>query len=405
MNARVHTVCHIITKLELGGAQEVALFTVSHLDRARFRPILVTGPGGLLTEEAKALPGVEVHVVPALDRAIRPFRDLRAFVALVRLLRRVRPDIVHTHSSKAGIVGRWAAWLARVPIIMHTIHGYGITPSQPAWLRRLLIGTERLTGWVTMHWVAVAQADLEAGVRWGLFSRPAATVIRPGIDPAPYRAPLAQSERDRVRAELGAGPGQVLVGMVACLKPQKAPLDFVEVAVRVCIHQPSVRFVLVGDGELRGAVEEAIRSARLEDQVRIVGWRRDIPAVMRALDLFLLTSHWEGLARVLLEARASRLPVVATRAGGAAEAIVEGADGWLCEPGDVQALGGRVLYLLEHPEEARRIAQNGRELPQEFDIHEMVRQLEREYDRLLGRVHRKASTLNEGAEPHAGPVT
>ena len=379
----MHTVCHIITMLELGGAQEVALYTVAHLDRARFRPVLVTGPGGMLTGEASALPGVEVVIVPALGRPIRPLRDLWTVVVLTRLLRRLRPTVVHTHSSKAGIVGRWAAWLAGVPVIIHTIHGYGITPDQPAWLRRLLIVAERLTALVTSHWVAVSQADVESGVGWGLFSRTDVTLIRPGIDPKPFQAPLASSDRARVRAELGAGPEHALVGMVACLKRQKAPQDFVKVAAEVCARLPSACFVLVGDGELRNAVEKQIRDARLEDRVRLVGWRRDIPAVMRALDVFLLTSHWEGLARVLLEARASRLPVVATKAGGAAEAIVEGTHGWLCEPGDVGGLAERVWRALNGAPLRHRVGRNGDDLPAEFEIHEMVKQYEQLYGKLL----------------------
>jgi hypothetical protein len=108
----VDTICHIITKLELGGAQEVALYTVSHLDRARFRPVLITGPGGMLTEEARRLPGVQTIIVPSLGRRIHAVSDLLAFLHLVVLLRRLKPAIVHTHSSKAGILGRWAAWWA-----------------------------------------------------------------------------------------------------------------------------------------------------------------------------------------------------------------------------------------------------------------------------------------------------
>src|SRR5512146_1905751 len=132
----VETVCHVITRLELGGAQEVALYAVSHLDRTRFRPVLVAGPGGMLTEEARRLPGVQTIIVPSLGRRIHAWSDLIALLNLIRLFRRLRPAIVHTHSSKAGVLGRWAAWFARVPIIIHTVHGYGITPGQPAWLRR-----------------------------------------------------------------------------------------------------------------------------------------------------------------------------------------------------------------------------------------------------------------------------
>ena len=375
------TVCTIITMLELGGAQEVALFTVANLDRARFQPVLLTGPGGLLTDEAKALPGVAVEIVPSLGRAIRPFRDARALVELVRLLRRRRPSIVHTHSSKAGILGRWAAWLAGVPVIVHTIHGFGITPSQPALLRVLLIGLERLTGLITTHWVAVASVNIDEGVRWKFFHRERATIIRPGIDPRPFQAPLSSQERDRVRAELGAASGDKLVGMVACLKPQKAPLDFVAVAARVCARQPAARFVLIGDGELRPAVEARIRAAGLEDRVRIVGWRRDVPTVMRALDAFLLTSHWEGLARVLLEARAAAVPVVATRVGGAEEAITDGRHGWLCEAGDIEGLADRLCEVLTACGEGAPGCK-GDDLPAEFESREMVRRVQQLYDKL-----------------------
>ena len=375
------TVCTIITMLELGGAQEVALFTVANLDRARFQPVLLTGPGGLLTDEAKALPGVAVEIVPSLGRAIRPFRDARALVELVCLLRRRRPSIVHTHSSKAGILGRWAAWLAGVPVIVHTIHGFGITPSQPAWLRVLLIGLERLTGLITTHWVAVASVNIDEGVRWKFFRRERATIIRPGIDPRPFQAPLSLQERDRVRAELGAASGDELVGMVACLKPQKAPLDFVAVAARVCARRPAARFVLIGDGELRPAVEARIRAAGLEDRVRIVGWRRDVPTVMRALDAFLLTSHWEGLARVLLEARAAAVPVVATRVGGAEEAITDGRHGRLCEPGDIEGLADRLCEVLAACGEGAP-GREGDDLPDEFESREMVRRVQQLYDKL-----------------------
>jgi len=388
------TVCTIITMLELGGAQEVALYTVANLDRARFRPVLLTGPGGLLTDEAKALPGVQVEIIPSLGRTIRPIRDLRALFALVRVLRQLQPAVVHTHSSKAGILGRWAAWFAGVPVIVHTVHGFGITSSQPAWLRFLLIGLERLTGLITTHWIAVAWTNVEEGVRWVLFDRNQTTVIRPGIDRRPFQLPLMLQERNLVRAELGAGSEDLLVGMVACLKPQKAPHDFVEVAARVCARLPSARFVLIGDGELRAAVETHIQSAHVEDRVRIVGWRRDVPAVMQALDAFVLTSHWEGLARVLLEARAAGVPVVATRVGGAAEAIVDGRHGWLYDKGDVSGLADRLSKVLTDATLREKIRHGG-ELPAEFDIREMLTQCERLYDTLLASDTRVAALLKD----------
>jgi glycosyltransferase involved in cell wall biosynthesis len=386
--AAVETVCHVITKLELGGAQEVALYVVSHLDRAKFRPVLVTGPGGVLTEEAMRLPAVEVVVLPALVRRIHGVSDVVAFWQLTRLFRRLRPAIVHTHSSKAGILGRWAAWCARVPVIVHTIHGYGMTPAQPAWLRRLLMLLERVTGWITTQWIAVAQADVQKGLAWKLFNENV-SVVRPGIDPQPFQTPVDAATRDKLRAEFGAGPDHDLVGTVACLKPQKAPEDFVAVAKRVCDRMPRARFVLIGDGELRPCVEALIRQHGLADRIRLAGWRRDIPTAMQAFDAFLLTSHWEGLPRVLIEARTAGLPIIATLVGGAEEVVVGWRDGRLCRAGDVDALAEGVQQVFQAREQRSQAAMHRiEELPREFHIGEMVKQYESLYDRFLAGRHR-----------------
>ena len=379
-----HRICHIVTKLELGGAQFTTLFTVANLDRVRFRPILITGEPGLLDDEARKLEGVEFYQVPSLVRLIRPWRDLRAFVELTRLLKSLRPAIVHTHSSKAGILGRWAAWLAGVPIIIHTIHGYGITPAQPRWLQFLLIGLERLTGLITTRWILVSEADAVKGLRWKLFRQGAFMVIRPGADTRVFQGSrLPISDTGEFRAECGVGSEHLLVGTVAPLKPQKAPQDFVAVAARVCARVPAARFVWVGDGELRPGVEAAIRRAGLEGRIRLAGWRRDIPDVMRAMDVFLLTSHWEGLPQVLLQARANCVPIVATRAGGSAEAFVEGKHGWLCDPGDIEALAAQVIRLLMDSAERERMRRNGGHIPNEFNMWAALRKREQLYAMLL----------------------
>ena len=229
----MNLICHVITKLELGGAQEVALQVVSGLDRRLFRAVLMAGPGGLLLDEAQMLPGVEVRIIPSLVREIRPLKDLRALVDLTRAFRQLRPAIVHTHSSKAGIIGRLAAWMAGVPAIVHTIHGYGITPRQAAWTRNILIAVERLVGRITTFWIAVSNADLNQGLRWRLFTKDTVLLTRPGIDPKPFAGTTKSAVRDRLRLELGAGSSSPLVGTVSCLKPQKAPEDFVKVAALI----------------------------------------------------------------------------------------------------------------------------------------------------------------------------
>lgn len=379
----MHTVCHVITKLELGGAQEVALHLVGHLSRERYRPILVTGPRAWLTEEARSLPGVELIEVSALRREIRPLADLRAFLELIALFRRLRPSIVHTHSSKAGILGRWAAWVARVPTIVHTIHGYGITPAQSPWLRNRLISVERATGKITTHWIAVSKEDIHRGLEWALFKREDVTLIRAGIDPAPFLK-AREGDRDAIRREWGWGPDVAIVGSVACLKPQKAPADFLAVAGRVIRSIPNAKFVLIGDGEERAKLERAIEGMQLQGSIKLLGWRRDVPRLLHAFDAFLLTSRWEGLPRVLLEARVAGLPIVATKVGGAHEAVVPGKHGWLCEPGDVPGLAGRVRQVLaEHDRPHRVVRADADELPKEFHLSHMVEQHERLYASLL----------------------
>ena len=372
-------VCHVITGLELGGAQEVAMHVVSGLDRSRFRPVLLAGPGGLLTDEARALDGVEVRVIPSLLREIRPLHDVRALWELVETFRRLRPKIVHTHSSKAGILGRLAAWFAGVPCILHTIHGYGVTPAQPFWQQKAFIALEWMVGRVTTHWIAVSHADRRQGIEWGLFTASKVSVVRPGIDPTVFSARIEGSERDRLRAMLGVGPDQLLVGTVSCLKPQKSPEDFVRVARLVCQRVSTARCVLVGDGVLRPQVEALLQAHGLQERVTLLGWRRDVAALLKAFDVFVLTSQWEGLSCAILEARASRIPIVATRVGGAAEAIVEGIHGTLCPAGDVRAMAERVCQILEDDRFRADLRTGTQEFPEEFTIQETLKQYQSLY--------------------------
>jgi len=380
------TICHIITRLELGGAQQNTLFTVTHLDRNRFRPVVITGEPGPLDDEARKLPGVEFHQIPLLVRAIRPLSDLRALIALIRLLRRLKPDLVHTHSSKAGILGRAAAWLAGVPVIIHSIHGYGFTRYQSFPVRRLLIGLECVASKCSTRIFAVSEANRQLGLELGFFPADRCVVIRSGVDLEAIRT--IRVDTTATKRALGLEPGRPVVGMVAPMKPQKAPLDFIRVAAKVAAKKPDTQFLFVGDGELRGAVEAEIEQLGLVKSVRLAGWRRDVPAIMRCLDVFVLTSLWEGLPRVYLEALASGVPVVGTRVDGAAEVVRDGINGYLLAPGDINGLADRVLALLGNPTLAADMGKRGRALPQEFDIHDMVRRQEEEYETLLAALKR-----------------
>lgn len=375
-------VIHAITKLEFGGAQQNTLYTVATLDRSRFEPVLITGPGGYLMEEARGL-GVDLQVARSMERSINPFLDARAYRELVRLMRPYggRPSIVHTHSSKAGIVGRWAARRAGIPVILHSIHGFGFTPGQSPLKRWFYKSAERITSRVTDHFIAVSDSNRKDGVRYGLFNPGRCTVIRSGFDLDRFRK--AEAIEVELARNPGIEPGTPLVLMVACLKPQKAPLDFIKVAACVYREMPEIRFLLAGDGELKDHLIAKVRKSGLEGIFFHLGWRDDVPQLMKTSRIVVLTSLWEGLPRVIPQAKAAGRPVVATAVDGSVEAIRDGVDGYLCQPGDVSAVARRVIHLLKNPEEAARMGLKGSETVQEWNQDAMVRQQEELYERLL----------------------
>jgi glycosyltransferase involved in cell wall biosynthesis len=377
-------VVHIITKLELGGAQQNTLFTVAHLDRSLFRSYLITNPEGILVSEALSLKGVKTFLVPELIREIKPLMDMRALFTIKGILQGIKKDdslmIVHTHSSKAGIVGRWAARLAGADGIVHTIHGFGFHDYQSFPMRNVMVLAEKMTAWITDHFIAVSDANIKKGVEKGIFPMKKATLIRSGIELEEFTG--IKVKREEKKKELGVETAIPLITMVGCLKPQKAPLDYVEVARRV-LQKKEACFILVGDGLLRKHVERHVDQWGLGRRFKLLGWRRDIPEILAATDIFVLTSLWEGLPRVLPQAMAMGIPIVATSVDGTPEAVINGMNGFLAEPRDVKAMADKIDYLLDHPEEAATMGNRGREMVAEFDIRKMVKEQENLYMRLL----------------------
>ncbi len=384
---------HIITKLEFGGAQQVALDILAHVDRARFTPHLITGQEGYLMEAARGL-GFPVHIARNMEREIRPVKDLAAYREIRSILREIsRVAVVHTHSSKAGILGRWAAHREGVPVIVHTIHGYGITPLQPGMVRGFLKTAERMTSRVTTHLIAVSQRTREDGIQWGLFGPDKSSVILCGFDLEPVHAAVPM--RHQLESEHGIPADAPLALMVACLKHQKAPLDFARAAERVRLSHPEAHFMVAGDGELRSVLETEIRRLGLSDVFHLLGWREDVFGLMKSADVIVLTSLWEGLPLVIPQAHASGRPMVATAVDGSVEAVTEGVDGYLCDPGDLGCFADRIIRLFEDPDLARRMGEAGLQSARRFDRDIMVRKQEELYSELLQ--NRGADLAGEGS--------
>ncbi len=384
MKARV---VHIITKLELGGAQQNTLYTVENLDRGRFSVALISGDHGIMNDDAQAIANLDFTIVPDLVREINPLKDLKALLHLRKLLAKEAKDaapapvIVHTHSSKAGILGRLAAFLAGVPVVIHTFHGFGFNDFQPRLKKSAFIAAEWLVGKVTDYFIAVSRANLDRAVSLRFGKAEKMRVIRSGIDIDMFDK--REIDRSAMRQELGVGTDGPLVAMVACLKPQKSPLDFAGLAALVLKDVPDAWFVECGDGELRGDLENEVSRLGIGERFKLAGWRRDIPEILWASDLLVLTSLWEGLPRVYPQAMAAALPIVGTRVDGAAEAVVDGRNGYLFDPHDIEGMAARVIQLLHDPDQMEKMGRAGRAAVDEFDIRKMVTDQEELYEELI----------------------
>jgi glycosyltransferase involved in cell wall biosynthesis len=382
----IATIVHVITCLELGGAQQNTLDTCARLDRTKFRVALLSGEGGVLDSTAARLANLDFRLVRDLVREVSPIADRRAFLRLRDHLREIAashdlPLIVHTHSSKAGILGRLAARAVRAAGIVHTIHGFGHPAFGNALLRRAAIAAERHLAPRTDRFIAVSRANVDEGRALGLFARTPVELVRSGFDLDAFA--LTGVSRAEARQRLGLPREGKIVGSVACLKPQKAPLDLAAVAATVLAARDDTLFVLAGDGELRAPLEARLAALGIAGRFRLLGWRDDVPLLLRALDVFVLTSRWEGLPRAVVQAMASGVPVVASAVDGVRDVVEHGVSGLSFAPGDVAAAAGYVTSLLADDDlAARLVAAAARSVP-EFDVNAMVAAQERIYLELL----------------------
>jgi len=340
------SILYVITKLELGGAQKHLLSLIQGLDRERFNPYILTAYDGLLVDAAKQIPGLKLIRCRFLERPIHPVKDILTLFFIYRFIRNNNIDIVHTHSSKAGILGRLAAKAAGVKNIIHTVHGWSFHGYQPGTAYYFYLFLERFCASFSSLIIVVSQWDKRKAGQQLSGRQDKFRLIRYAINPEEFRDEAGGS---RVRNEFGLSEADLIVGMVACFKPQKSPLDFIELAGVVAKDFPNAKFILVGDGVLRKKISALINKLNLKDRVILTGWRDDVASILSCLDVFVLTSLWEGLPIAVLEAMAAGLPVIATDTGGVSEVVLDGKTGYLVKPHDIQALQKRLEELLTKP--------------------------------------------------------
>ena len=382
-------VTHIITRLIVGGAQENTIASVLGLKQRFSHDVQLIsgptcGPEGSLEPLAAAEPGL-LTVVPPLVRPVSPWRDAQALSQLTALLRKRAPEIVHTHSGKAGILGRMAARRARVPVIIHTIHGPSFGPFQSPLANFIFRASERFAARFTTHFVTVAQAMTEQYLAAGIGIREQFTRIFSGFPIEPF---LEASNSLPLRAQLGLAPDDLVVGKVARLFRLKGHEDLFAIAPALVAEFPQLKFLLVGDGPWRSRFEQMAARLNLEKQFVFAGLVSPaaIPQFFGIMDLVVHLSRREGLPRALPQALAAGRPVIAYDWDGAPEVCRDGETGFLVRGGDRAGLRQRVRQLLLDAELRRTFGQKGRELVKKnFSVERMVSELNQLYLRLHGR--------------------
>jgi glycosyltransferase involved in cell wall biosynthesis len=380
-------IVHIITRLILGGAQENTLLTVEGLHhRHKDDVTLITGPAegpeGDLFDRAESL-GLKVEVMPDLVRAVRPPTDLRAYRLLRRAIRRLRPEVVHTHSSKAGILGRAAAWHERVPAVVHTIHGLPFGPSETPWKNRLYVALERLAARRCHAIVSVCDAMTEQALAAGVGRPEQYRTIYSGMDVEAFLHP--PRPRSAVRRELGLADDEVAFATVARLFERKGHDDILAAAPAVLAANPNVRFVFIGDGILRDLLIAEAERLGVRHAILFLGLVPPgrIPELLSAVDAVVHPSLREGLARVLPQALLTGRPVISYDVDGAREVVLP-ETGILLAPRDVPGLGAAIVRLAADPSLRDAMGREGRRrFADQFRHETMTDRLRSLYEELL----------------------
>ena len=365
-------VIYIITKLELGGAQKICLSLFEGLEQAGNPTHLITSNEGILINSVHHKKNV--IVLSSLQRevsALSFLREIRCFFELIRhlkTLKKIYPNVqVHTHSTKAGILGRWAAWFAGIKNRIHTIHGFAFHPHQsyPIWL--LIFMIEWLTSFITTHFICVSSEDVKTGLRFFPRFGKRHSIIRAAVDWNQFFIPARQA------LPFPAQKKPFIFGTVSCFKRQKNIVDLLRAFAWVHSHNSSTRLELVGDGNLRPAIMAWIQHHGLTKVITLHGWQKQVAPIMAHWHAFVLSSLWEGLPCSIVEARLLKLPVISYDTGGIHDVIITEENGLLCKQGDWEHLAQNMLKVVENKKLYSSLQQYPEDLS-DFNTNQMIKE-------------------------------
>ncbi|HNS31439.1 MAG TPA: glycosyltransferase family 4 protein [bacterium] len=377
-------ICHVITRLIVGGAQENTIFTVEGLVKKGYEVDLVsgpsTGPEGSLEPRIKEK-GIPLIHVKEMAREINPVLDLITLIKLIILFRKKRYDVVHTHSAKAGILGRIASKIAkRDTLVIHSVHGLSFHEFQSPILNFIYITSEKIAAPFTDHFICVGEVMQEKSLQAGIGRGKKYSVIYSGFEIEPYRE--AEGKRDEIRQKLGIGENDKVIGMIGRLYHLKGQEYLLRAFAEIAAEFPETRLLLVGDGILRSSLEKYAVEKGVREKVIFTGLvhPKTIPGYVAAMDILAHTSLREGLPKAVAQGFAGGKAVVAFDVDGSRELVLDGRTGFLIPPKDEKLLREKLLYLLKNPRESYTMGIKGRERVEDlYPVHKMVDRIENIY--------------------------
>lgn len=379
-------VLRIIARLNVGGPAIHTILLTQALNNERFESILVTGRVDDAEKDMIYLAGekkVDPLVIPELGRRIRPLKDLIAFWKIYRIIRRERPDIVHTHTAKAGALGRVAAVLAGVPVRIHTFHGHIFESYFNGFYIGVFLFIERTLAYFSRYIVVVSRAQKrEIGERYKIAGPEKIRVVPLGLELEKFLS--IRSRNGKLRKELGIDDDVIAIGIVGRLVPVKNHRMFLESAGNlsaVSSDKVKIKYLIIGDGEERMALEAQAKELGIGKDALFCGWRENMADVYSDLDLVVLTSLNEGTPVALIEALAAGRPVVATDVGGVKDVVEDGANGYCVASGDAQAFALRMADLIRDPGKRSAFGVKGREMVRDrFSKERLVEDMTKLYE-------------------------
>ncbi|MDX1412978.1 MAG: glycosyltransferase family 4 protein [Candidatus Promineifilaceae bacterium] len=383
-SSRKKRILLVITRLTIGGDTNVVLDMADYFNKhPDFEVLLAVGPVPDHEIDSTHLAYerlIPVKIIPSLTNHINPIHNLKALLELRTVIVEGEFDIVHTHSSVAGVIGRLAAISAQVPVIVHHVHGWGLRKGMSFPVRTLYLKLEQLCARISDRLIAVSRPTIQKGLDHKICAVDKFTLIYNGIPLERFRQSIDEKE---LRLELGLHPDHKIVGMIGRLDQQKNPLDLIRSAAIVCQERSNVQFIIAGEGVLRPQCEALIQELQLQDKFFLLGFRNDVEKIMPVLTLTAMSSLWEGLPVVFQESMSAGKPIVANDVDGASDVIVNGETGFLVEPHKPQEMANSIMQLLNDDPLCHEMGVEARVRSNQFSVQRMLNEIEQLYWDLL----------------------